>query len=166
MRTFIVYTLLFAFLSVFQASFLAFLFPTAIPSLFVPFLISLILYTENLPLVFSFSVLAGLFLDLSSSTLFGLNMLVYLLSALLLIAWRRTFFQKGFLTWLLLVVGFDFFSQLLYTFFVFIGGNILTWEIFLSRFLWHLFYTALFAPLLFYPSLWMLKTIPQRRAVA
>ncbi len=165
MKTFIAYFLLFIFLSIFQTSFLPFLFPTAIPFLFIPFLISLVLFSENLPLVFSFSVLAGFFLDLSSSTLFGLYMLVYLLSALFISAWRRVFFKKGFLTWLLLVVVFDFFSQLLYTFFVFIGGSVLTWDIFLSRFLWHLFSTALFAPLFFYPSLWMLKTTQQRRVI-
>jgi hypothetical protein len=166
MKPFIAYFILFAFLSIFQASFLSFLFPVAIPSPFIPFLISLILFTENLPLAFSFSVLAGFFLDLSSSTLFGLYMLVYLLTALLVSAWRRTFFHKGFWAWLLLVLGFDFFSQLLYTFFIFLGGYSLTWRLFFLHLSWHLFYTVLLALVLFYPSVWMLKLISQRRLAA
>ncbi|MGB9552938.1 MAG: rod shape-determining protein MreD [bacterium] len=163
MKAFLVYFLLFAFLSIFQASFLAFLFPTAVPSPFIPFLISLILYTENLPLAFTLAVLAGFFLDLFSSSLFGLYMLVYLVCILLVSTWRRTFFQKGFLTWLLLIVIFGLFSQLFYTLFLVIGGYPLTWEVFFPHLSWHLLYTVLLAFILFYPSVWMLKLVSQRR---
>lgn len=163
MKAFLLYFLLFAFLSIFQASFLAFLFPTAVPSPFIPFLISLILYTENLPLAFSLATLAGLFLDLFSSSLFGLYMVVYLVCVLLVSTWRRTFFQKGFLTWFLLIAIFDLFSQLLYTLFLVIGGYPLTWEVFSSHLSWHLLYTVLLAFIFYSPSIWMLKLVSQRR---
>jgi len=157
MRGFLIYFLTFAVLSVFQATFLTYVFPTSSPALLIPFVVSALLYTDDLAFVFSLSVFAGLFQDLVSSSLFGLNMLVYLISCLVFSAFRRFFFQKGFPVWFLSVLVFDFFAQLFYTVLVLLAGTTLSAGLFASRFFWHIFYTALLTPFLFFPSIWALR---------
>lgn len=163
MKSFALYFLLFILLALLQSSFIDFVFPSSAPSIFIPFLVSLILYSENMPFIFGLSALSGFFLDLTSSSLFGLNMLLFLIFSALFSSWKRVFFHRGFGSWLILVGGFDFLFQLSFALLIFIGGYPLSWGTFFPRFFWHLFYTILIAPVFYFPSRWMLKTLPQRK---
>lgn len=151
MSRYLLFVFLFFFLTLLEVSLFSGLFPAASPGLLVPFLVSLAIYEDREPRVYSLAFIAGFFHDLSSSVQMGFFSLTYLLLVFLLHSIRRVFFAKGFFVWMALVLTFALTAQLSYTIlFLSFTGIALSGGLFTSRLFWHLFYTLLFAlPLYF-----------------
>jgi rod shape-determining protein MreD len=146
MRKALLYLLLF-FLAVFlQSSLFSSPLARAVPSLLAPLLFSLALWEERPGMVVGLSFLAGLLLDLVSSTPLGIYALTFLLLAAAALTIQHLFFSLRFPIWILLVLGFDLAARLLSTILVLLStGMELPSPIFLDNLLYGLLFTGLCA---------------------
>ncbi|MCX5970315.1 MAG: rod shape-determining protein MreD [Coprothermobacterota bacterium] len=142
----LLYVLLFLLAVLLQSSLLASPLSRAVPSLLTPLLLSLALWEEKPGLVLGLSFLAGLLLDLVSSTPLGVYTLTFLLLSAVTLALQRIFFSLRFSLWLVLVLVFDFLARLLSTALILLStGKEIPFSLFLDNLSLGLLYTALCA---------------------
>lgn len=109
-------------------------------------LLSLALWEEKPGTVLGLSFLAGLLLDLVSSTPLGVYTLTFLLLGGVTLAMQRIFFNLRFSFWLALVLAYDFLARLLSTALILLStGKEIPSSIFLDNLFLGLLYTALWA---------------------
>ncbi|MEI6509762.1 MAG: rod shape-determining protein MreD [bacterium] len=142
----LLYALLFLLAVLLQSSLLAGPLSRAIPSLLTPLLLSLALWEERPGTVLGLSFLAGLLLDLVSSTPLGVYTLTFLLLGGLTLTLQRIFFSLRFSIWLALVVAYDFLARLLSTALILLStGKEIPSSLFLDNLFLGILYTALCA---------------------
>lgn len=142
----LLYVLLFLLAVLLQSSLLGGPLSRATPSLLTPLLLSLVLWEEKPGTVLGLSFVAGLLLDLASSTPLGVYTLTFLLLGGLTLTLQRIFFSLRFSIWLALVVAYDFLARLLSTALILLStGKEIPSALFLDNLFLGLLYTALCA---------------------